>query len=132
MMFIKAFIAVIVSFLVIDGIWIAFVIRRLYENQVGGLLRDSPNMAAAGVFYLAYAAGIVFLAVRPAVAAASGSTALVHGAVLGAIAYGTFTVTNYSLLKGWTMSLVVSDILWGAVLTAACAWCGWWAVKSFG
>lgn len=132
MMYAKAFVAVIVSFLVIDGLWIAFVIQRLYENEVGNLLRSSPNMIAAGAFYLAYAAGIVFLAVRPAVRDRSGSTALIHGAVLGAIAYGTFTVTNYSLLNGWTATLVISDVLWGSALTAACAWCGLWSVRGAG
>ena len=30
-------------------------------------------------------------------------------------------MTNYAVLTGWTMLLVVSDILWGAFITALCA-----------
>lgn len=123
----KAYLATVISFLVIDGIWIALVVRKIYDDTVGDLMRQSPAMGAAGLFYLLYAAGIVYFAVRPGVAADSARLALVNGALLGAIAYGTYTVTNYAILKGWTVGLLVSDILWGAFLTAVAAVCGYFA-----
>ncbi|NNF41292.1 MAG: DUF2177 family protein, partial [Woeseiaceae bacterium] len=48
-----------------------------------------------------------------------------NGGVLGAISYGTFTLTNFSVLQGWTTGLVVSDIAWGTFLTAVSAGCGY-------
>lgn len=129
MTFLKAFAGTIATFLVIDAIWIGTVVRKLYDREVGSLLKASPDMGAAAVFYLAYAAGIVWLAVLPALGAGSVRTALVNGAVLGALAYGTYTVTNYAVLKNWTFTLVWSDIVWGAFLTAVCAACGYFAAR---
>ncbi|MCA9294884.1 MAG: DUF2177 family protein [Phycisphaerales bacterium] len=125
MTFLKAYAGVIVSFLVIDAVWIVLVAKPLYERTLGAMMRETPNFGAAAVFYLAYAAGVVLLECLPAVANASPRTALINGAVIGGLAYGTFATTNYALLKGWTAGLVVSDILWGIAVTAVVAWCGY-------
>lgn len=125
MPFAKAYLGTTVSFLIIDAVWIALVVRGYYQQTVGHLLLETPNYVAAALFYLAYTAGIVVLAVKPALATNRLKDALQNGAVLGAIAYGTFTLTNYSVLKGWTSGLVVSDIGWGTFLTALSAGCGY-------
>lgn len=125
----KAFIATIVTFLVVDAVWIAVFVRNYYETQVGALLRDTPNFIAALVFYLAYAFAVVVLAVRPALASERVGEALSLGALLGAIAYGTFTITNYAVLTDWTMGLVISDIVWGTFLTAVVAASGYFAAR---
>lgn len=126
---IKAYIATIVTFLVIDAVWIAFFVRSYYESQVGSLMRDTPNWVAALIFYLAYAFAVVVFAVRPAIASERIVDALWLGALLGAIAYGTFTITNYAVLKDWTVGLVVSDIAWGTFLTAVVAASGYLAAR---
>ncbi len=123
----KAYLAATVAFLVVDIVWISLVAQSLYDEQVPHLLREAPDMIAAAAFYVAYIAGIVYLAVRPALAARSIGTAVANGAVLGAVAYGTFTVTNYAILDGWTAALVWTDIPWGAFLTATTAACAYWA-----
>ncbi len=125
MPFIKAFLGTAIPFLAIDAVWIAFIVNDMYRRTVGHLLLETPNFTAAGLFYLAYAAGVVILAVRPAIDAGKLSTALFNGGVVGAISYGTFTLTNFSVLQGWTTGLVVSDILWGTFLTAVSAGCGY-------
>lgn len=129
MTLIKAFIATIVTFLVIDAIWISLFVVDYYETQVGSLMRETPNFVAALVFYLAYAIAVVVLAVRPALASERVSEALMLGALLGAIAYGTFTITNFAVLEGWTMGLVISDIAWGTFLTAVVAASGYLAAR---
>lgn len=129
MTYLRAWLGALIAFLVIDLAWIVLVVRDLYEQQVGSLLRESPNMAASALFYVAYTAGIVYLAVQPALQSASVKTALLRGAAFGALAYGTYTVTNYAIFETWTMTLLVSDILWGAFLTAACAGCGYLASR---
>ncbi len=125
MSYAKAFIGAAVPFLVIDAAWIGLYVGDVYQATVAHLLLDEPNFYAAGAFYVLYVAGIVFLAVLPAIKSQKFSTAAINGAVLGAIAYGTFTLTNYSVLQGWTMGLVVSDIAWGAFLTGLAASCGY-------
>ena len=129
MSLLKAYVGTTISFLVVDAIWIAVFVQGYYKQAVGQLLLDSPNYASAGLFYLAYAVGVVILAVRPAIAAHQLKTALFNGAVLGAIAYGTFTLTNFSVLEGWTTGLVFSDIAWGTFLTALSAGCGYLSAR---
>lgn len=126
---IKAYIATIVTFLVVDAIWIALFVRSYYESQVGSLMRETPNVVAALVFYLAYAFAVVVFAVRPALASERIVDALMLGALLGAVAYGTFTITNYAVLKDWTPGLVISDIAWGTFLTAVVAASGYFAAR---
>ena len=130
--FLIALAATLLSFLVIDAIWIGTVARKIYENEVGELLRESPRLVPALVFYIGYAAGIVLLAVRAGVAQDSILVTMAYGAVLGALAYGTFTITNYALLSNWTMTLVITDIAWGALLTAVAAACGHYAMRLLG
>jgi uncharacterized membrane protein len=101
----------------------------MYEAQVGPLLRSNPQLWAAAMFYLIYVAGIVQLAVLPALASGGLRTALVNGAVLGCVAYGTYAFTNYAMLEGWTRALAAADVAWGIVLTAVTAACGVFAAR---
>ncbi len=128
-MYIKAFFVTLLTFLVVDAIWISFVLLNFYQQTLGELMQDATPGAAAVVFYLAYAAGIVLLAVRPAVDKQSLATAIGNGAALGALAYGTYTMTNFTLFGAWTYGLVISDVLWGTFLTALCAATGYIAVR---
>ena len=129
MIYLKAFLGTVVTFLVVDLVWITFFVKPYYQQTVGHLLRESPNMVASALFYLAYAGGIVYLAIAPALSAGSLKTALINGAVLGGIAYGTYSVTNYAVFEGWTTGLMVSDVAWGIFLTAVCAAGGYFAAR---
>ncbi len=132
MTYLTAFGATLVSFLAIDLVWISKVVRPLYEKEVPGLLRDTPRLGAAVVFYVAYVAGIVLFAVRPGLAQQSVGVTLAYGAAFGALAYATFTVTNYAVLSQWTLTLVLSDVAWGAFLTAVAGACGYYAARLVG
>ena len=109
--------------------WISLFLSDVYEEQLGDMMRDTPDGVAAGAFYIGYIAGILFLAVRPALEAERAGPALVNGAVLGALAYGTYTLTNFAIFSQWSVTLVLSDIAWGAVLTATCAGIGYRAAR---
>ena len=130
MPFLRAYLATIVAFIVVDAIWISLFVRHLYRETMGQLLLETPNFLAAGLFYLLYTTGIVVLAVLPALTARSAKTAVINGALLGAVAYGTFALTNFAVFKGWTTSLVISDIAWGTFLTALSASCGYLFARS--
>ena len=132
MSFLKAFVGTAVPFLVIDALWIGFFVSGHYQETVGHLMLESPNFIAAGLFYVGYVAGTVVLAVLPAVATNTYKTALVNGGILGAIAYGTFALTNMSVMQGWTTGLVVTDIIWGTFLTGLSAGCGFLVARRQG
>ncbi len=129
MKYVKAFAAAAVAFLVIDIAWITLFLRDVYEAQLGSIMRPTASAPAAAVFYVAYISAILYLAVRPALADRRIATAIAHGAALGAICYGTFTLTNYAILAQWSVLLVVSDIGWGTILTAATAAVGYLAAR---
>ncbi|PWE54428.1 DUF2177 domain-containing protein [Metarhizobium album] len=127
-----AYAGTLLSFLLIDAIWLGVVAKTFYREQLGDLMLPSPNFAVASIFYLFFAVAIVVLAVRPGLEAGSLWTAVGYGALLGLAAYGTYDMTNLSTLKGWPVPLTVVDLVWGTVLTAAASACGYAAVRQFG
>ena len=129
MKYLKAAAAIAVAFLVIDLAWIGFFLGGIYDAQLGDMMRETPDGLAAGVFYVGYVAGIVYFAVRPAFDEARIGPAVLNGALLGALAYGTYTLTNYAIFTNWSLVLVLSDIAWGAFLTATSAAIGYLAAK---
>ena len=100
----------------------------MYRRELAGLLLDQPNLAIAGLFYLLFVAGIVILAVVPALNGGSWINALLLGAVLGLVAYGTYDITNLSTLKGWSLTVTMADLAWGTILSAIAATAGYLAV----
>lgn len=116
---------------VLDAIWLTTATPRLYKPAIGELLAQQPNMRAAVAFYLLYVAGIVFLAVTPALREASALKALTYGAVLGLVAYATYDLTNQATLKVWPLHVTLIDITWGVFLTAAASFGGYWLANRF-
>jgi len=86
------------------------------------MMLENIRMAPAALFYLAYVAGLLYLVSVPALKA--GAPILIPAAILGFMAYGTFEFTNYAILKGWNLRMVITDVTWGTVLTAVSAWGG--------
>ena len=112
------------AFLAIDFVWLNYAAANLYRPQLGAILLETPNLVVAGLFYLLYAAAIVVLAIIPAHNNGSVLLAFGLGAVFGAAAYGTYDITNLATLKGWSVTVTVIDIAWGALLTAVSATVG--------
>ena len=123
----RAFVAIAIVFTIIDIAWISLFLGDVYDAQLSSIMRAQPLAAPAVMFYVGYISAIIFFAVRPALAGGKASVALVNGAVLGAVAYGTYTLTNHAILSDWAWHLVVSDIIWGTALTGICSVCGYLA-----
>ena len=114
-----------VVFFGLDFVWLSTISTSFYRNRIGALLLEQPNLGVTGLFYLVYVAGIVHFAVMPAVSGASWATALVNGALLGLVAYGTYDMTNLATLKNWSVYVSFVDMMWGIALTATAATCGY-------
>jgi uncharacterized membrane protein len=108
-------------FFVVDMIWLGFVAKGFYRRNLRFILSADVNWAAAVAFYVIYVAGILFFAVRPAVAAHSLQEAAVLGALFGFFTYATYDLTNMATIKSWPIAIVVVDIAWGACLCALVA-----------
>jgi len=116
-----AYASAVIAFLVIDGLWLGLIARQFYADQLGSLLRSPFWVLPAAVFYLFYTAGLVFLAVRPLQPEISISSVAIYGAIVGAMAYGTYDMTNLSTIKDWPVLMSVVDMIWGTVLSASVA-----------
>ena len=89
-------------------------------------MAEEPNKIAALVFYAFFIIGILFFAVIPTLESDNWQKALLYGALFGFFTYATYDLTNLATLKNWPVKMVVVDIIWGMVLTGACATIGAW------
>ncbi|MDA7414881.1 DUF2177 family protein [Xenophilus arseniciresistens] len=108
--------------LALDAVWLSTMAERLYRGGIGHLMAASPHWGAAALFYVIYLAGILFFAVAPALDARRPVlTGLGLGALLGLVAYATFSLTNHATLRDWPWRVTLADLLWGPVLTGLTA-----------
>ena len=124
-----AYITVAVLFLGIDAVWLKFIANEFFHSQLEHLLADQPKLGVAVCFYMGYAAGIVYFAVKPALEQQRIKPAIYNGALFGFFCYAAYEFTNYATLRDWPLLILPVDILWGASLTALTAAAGFLAVK---
>jgi uncharacterized membrane protein len=122
-MSLKVFAAALVSFLVLDGLWLGVIMKTFYRTALGPIARTAsdgslaPIWAVALPVYALLALGIT-LFVFPRVQDSSVVVAAGTGAVFGLVVYGVYDLTNWSTLKHYGPVLALVDIGWGMV---ACA-----------
>jgi uncharacterized membrane protein len=116
-----AYVLALALFAAIDITWLMSMGSKLYRQTLGDILLTDLRMAPAAVFYLMYPAGLVIFAIAPGLKAASPATALVLGALLGLVAYGTYELTNFATIRNWTLQITVIDIAYGMVASALVA-----------
>ncbi|MEW5906815.1 MAG: DUF2177 family protein [Elusimicrobiota bacterium] len=105
----------------LDLFWVGWAANAFYKSRLGHLMAERVYWPGAIGFYLIYPAAVWFFAVSPA---ASAGAAAARGAALGFTVYGVYNFTNLALLKGWTWQVVLADVAWGTLLTAAAALAG--------
>lgn len=118
MEFLKLFGLSFASLIALDALWLTKISPKLYKEQIGHLMAEKPNLAAAGLFYVVYIIGVVIFVVQPAVEQKSVMYALTRGALFGFVAYATFDLTSLAVLKDWPLKITIIDLIWGSTLTA--------------
>ena len=118
-------------FLALDVVMLKKVMYPLFSSNIGPMMLEDLRIGPAAVFYLFYVMGVVWFVSIPALNVGSIAQAFFAGAVLGALAYGTYVFTNFATLKGWTAQMVMVDVIWGAVLTGTSAAVGVAVTKLF-
>lgn len=124
--------ATLIVFLGLDVIGITQLIRPVFERHVDHLLVDSFNLGPAMIFYAAYIAGVLYFVSLPALAGGKPASALLGGALIGLMCYGTYEFTNLATLRDWSWQQVVIDTAWGGVLTGFSAWAGVLITRAIG
>ena len=121
MNYVVPYVVALVVFGVIDAGWLNTIGKILYRPALADILLDDLRLAPAIAFYLAYPVGIVVFAVMPGLRADSVLAASCHALLFGALAYGTYDLTNYATLRHWTLRIAVIDICYGALASAIAA-----------
>ena len=114
--YLKLYALTVPVFFVIDILWLGVVAKGFYRKKLSFILSDDVNWTAAVIFYLIYIAGILFFAVRPALAGNSWREAALLGGLFGFFTYATYDLTNLATIKNWPVSVVMIDLLWGVCL----------------
>ncbi len=127
--YLTAYTATLIAFVAIDFVWLSSMADRLYRPTLDDMLAPQFRLVPAVAFYLIFAAGLTFLAVRTGLMSGSMTTAVIYGAAVGFMAYATYDLTNQSTLRNWSTVLTLIDLLWGTVLSAIASGAGFWVTQ---
>lgn len=96
---IRNYLITLIVFFAIDILWLGFIAKKLYRDNLGYIMADKTNWPAAIIFYLVYIGGLIFFAINPALAKDNIVYALGIGALFGFMTYATYDMTNLATLK---------------------------------
>jgi uncharacterized membrane protein len=114
--FFKLYVVALVTFFVLDLVWLGVVARGFYQSQMGHLMKAAVNWPAAVAFYLVFLVGLIVLVVWPAVEQQSLARAITLGALFGLVTYAAYDLTNLATLEGFPLRVAMVDMVWGTVL----------------
>lgn len=108
----------IISFMLLDYLWLAYVAKNFYLDKLSShvLIKDGalvPYLPAVPLVYVVALIGIwVFVLSK----ATTMTDAFLYGALLGFVMYAFYDLTNLATLKDYSWSLTLVDTLWGTLL----------------
>jgi uncharacterized membrane protein len=117
-------------FLVVDGIWLAFIAKSFYQKELGPLL-GKVNFLPAAIFYVLFIVAMIYFVIAPNLDAKGYGQIIFSGFFFGVICYATYDLTNLATINGWSWKVTVLDIVWGGFVTSATALITKWMMKGF-
>jgi uncharacterized membrane protein len=123
-----AILAIAITFLFLDFIWIYIINKSTWDNQIS-LIQNSPAeyRPFAGIFvYAIMILSTWYFVVNPYTKDKKTklSEVIVPGAFLGLAMYGVFDGTNHVMFKNYSTSLAIQDTIYGMVATMIAAIAG--------
>lgn len=119
-----AYAATAITMVALDLLWLGLIAKPLYQQGIGHLMADKPDLAVALLFYALFAAGLTWFAVLPGAAPVGWGRALGSAALFGFFCYATYDLTNLATLKAWPWRLSLLDVAWGSAVSALSAAAG--------
>lgn len=126
------YVASLTAFLALDFLWLGWVARAFYREQMGDLMRANVQWLPALVFYCLFVAAILVFVVFPAAERASLGRAALSGAFFGLVTYATYDLTSLAVIAGYRAQLALVDMAWGTVLCTVTAIVGYAAASRLG
>ena len=117
-------------FLGLDFLGLSFLVKPVFERDIGTLLLDRFRILPAFAFYAFFVAVLLYFVSWPALKSESDlGWVFLNAALLGAVGYGTYEFTNLATLKDWTARMVGTDFVWGITLSGVSALVGVWGTR---
>ncbi|MCC2679828.1 MAG: hypothetical protein K0R29_2404, partial [Pseudobdellovibrio sp.] len=118
----KLYLVAFLSFVVADTIWIGFVMKNFYTQQMinfGRIFEGKfePLLWAALIVYLVLSIGVVDFVLPKLAADSNLLSSFLTGALLGLVVYGTYDFTNLATVKDYSLTLTFVDVGWGMFVT---------------
>jgi len=131
MTLITLYIATFAIFMALDYVGLSYLIKPIFQKDIGGLLLEQFRIFPAFLFYAFYIAVLLWFVSMPALSENKSLLwVLGNAALIGALGYGTYEFTNLATLKDWTWAMVATDLTWGICLTAVSATGGVWITRA--
>lgn len=125
-----AYVATLVAYLILDGLWLGIIAKESYTTAMAELLRDRDFPRWPWVtFYMMYSFVIVYLVIKPNLQQKAKTPVFVAGALLGLASYGAYNLTNIAIIEGWPLAISVKDWAWGVFVTSSTGGAGWFAAR---
>lgn len=115
----KPYVVLLVLTVILDAGWLVYrqeTHKALFQEVQGSPLK--VRWIPAILVYVVIATAVYHFAV---LGASSLKEAMLRGAGIGLAMYGLYDLTNYATFSGWTLSMTLTDMLWGTVLCSLVA-----------
>lgn len=112
--FIKTYLISLLVLFPIDVVWLTLT-KKIYDNWLSAFDRVL-NIPAAILVYLFIPFGLVYLVIFKHAGEAPNLKIILEAFVYGVCSYSVYDLTNWATLKGWSVPMVITDIIWGGVL----------------
>lgn len=111
---IKTWLIVLVSFLILDGVWLGIIQRDYLTNIIAKLNPAKLPEHPLWSFIIVYVAMTLALTYFVLSDKNKSDTKVYLETILLALAiYGTFDFTMMNLVSGWTLTDALKDVSWG-------------------
>tara|TARA_A100001011_G_scaffold225552_1_gene233597 strand:- start:123 stop:503 length:381 start_codon:yes stop_codon:yes gene_type:complete len=120
----RVYLVALAVFLIIDLVWIGLVAKNFYFSQLDSLLSGQVNWAPALLFYALFILGLVVFVILPH-QEAPVIKQLLYCILFGAVTYGTWNLTCYSLFKDFPWQVVAVDLTWGCCISTIVSFTVW-------
>jgi uncharacterized membrane protein len=99
-----------VIFVILDGLYLNL-IKNYFNKQIRSIQGTNIeiNFMAVAITYILLIFGLNYFIIKKHKSVSDAS-------LLGLVIYGVYELTNYSLLKNWSIITVIMDTTWGTLL----------------
>ena len=116
-----SFIIVFILYIIFDGTMIALFMGKYFGGVVEKIQRGrkmSARILPAVLCFFILAFGIVYFVLDRIRDDHIVEDSFRYGGVFGAVVYGVFDLTNYSIFSDYTAGTVLIDMAWGTILAS--------------